>query len=121
MCASEKTLQQGEHEKTEAEIRMDEAFPTIFMRMRKQARRLFFWRKNKPVDDMGYTLGADKGGFRESLRRRFLGNRDKATSDAKLVELENAEETNAVIRDNAEAAASDHPNEVHLEQHPHSQ
>jgi len=135
MCASEKTLQQGEHQQTEAERRMDEAFPTIFMRMRRQAGRLFFWRHRKgkhallngeePHAVAGTTTDGQtksKGhSFRESLRRRFLGHRDKETVDTKLVEQENAEETSAVIRDNAEAAAANHPAEVHLDKHPHSQ
>lgn len=46
MCASERTLG-TEKAKSEAEERMDEAFPTIFTRMRRQASRLIFWRKWK--------------------------------------------------------------------------
>lgn len=139
MCASEKTLQTGEHEQTEAERRMDEAFPTIFMRMRRQAGRVFFWRhrKSKKLSSSSMLYGGStneephavasteagsKGtSFRESLRRRFLGHRDQATSDAKTVELENAAETTAVIRDNAEATAANHPSEIHLDKHPHAQ
>lgn len=92
MCASERTLQQQEKVKSEAELRMDEAFPTIFTRMRRQTSRLLFWRKWKP-------------------KRAHLAAAETRDSTDQVIKDNVAAEG----RGNNSATATDN------EQHPHSQ